>query len=98
MLALIALITHSVARGFLEDAMHREGARIHQIFMQHITQPPDSQELQSSRMYNVLTIVGVVLTVLSVVCAVTASVRREQGWYLILMLVWLGDIVAPMLL
>ncbi len=98
MLALIALITHSVARGFLEDAMHRKAARIEQAQKQQIAYMPDLQAARSSRSYIVLTIVGVVLTVLSVTCMVTALVRHERGWYLILILLLFFDIAAPMLL
>ena len=98
MLAVIALITHSVARGFLDDAMHRKAARIEQAQKQQIAYTPDLQAVQSSRSYSVFTIVGVVLTVLSLVCMVTALVRHERGWYLILILLLFFDIMAPMLL
>jgi len=98
LLALVALITHSVARGFLEDAMHRKAARIAQAQRQQTAYTPDSQALQSSRRYDILTTVGVVLTALSVVCMVTAMVRHEKGWYLILILLLFFDVVAPMLL
>jgi heme exporter protein D len=70
LLALIALITHSVARGFLEDAMHRKAARIAQAQKQQTDYTPDSRALQSSRRYNILTIVGVVLTASSAVSMV----------------------------
>ena len=98
LLALIALITHSVARGLLEDAMHRKAAGIAQAQKQQTAYTPDAQALQSSRRYNILTAVGVVLTALSVVCMVTAIVRHEKGWYLILILLLFFDVAAPMLL
>lgn len=98
MLALIALITHSVARGFLEDSIHRKVAGIVQAQKQQAAYKPDLQAVQSSRNYRVLTIVGVVLTVLAVACMVTALVRHERGWYLILILLLFFDILAPMLL
>jgi predicted lipid-binding transport protein (Tim44 family) len=98
LLALIALITHIAARSFLEDAMHRHAARIAQALKQQTAYTPDSQALQSSRRYNILTTVGVVLTALSAVCMVTARVRHEKGWYLILILILFFDVVAPMLL
>ena len=97
-LALVALVTHSVARSFLEDYMHRTAARLAQTQKQQIVYTPDPQALQSSRNYNALTCVGVVLTVLSVVCMVTAMLRHERGWYLILILILFFDVVAPMLL
>lgn len=80
------------------DAMHRKAKRLEQIQKQHIAYTPDSQALQSSRSYSVLTAVGVVLTALSLVCMVTALVRREHGWYLILFLLLVFDFVLPMLL
>jgi multisubunit Na+/H+ antiporter MnhG subunit len=98
LLALIALITHSVARHFLEDSMHRKAARIAQAQRQQAAYTPDLQALQSSRRYDILTTVGVVFTALSVVCMVTAMVRHEKGWYLILILLLFFDVVAPMLL
>ena len=98
LLAFIALITHSVARGFLEDAMHRKAAGIAAAQSQRTVYRPDTQALQSSRAYHALTIVGVVLTALSMVCMVAALMRREPGWYLILILLLLFDIAVPMLL
>ena len=98
LLALIALITHSVARSFLEDAMHRKAAAIAAAQSQRTVYNPDIQAVQSSRVYNTLTTVGVVLTSLSVVCMVTALLRREPGWYLILILLLFCDIAVPMLL
>jgi len=98
LLALIALITHSVARGFLEDSMHRHVVRIEQAQKQQIAYTPDPLALQSSRTYNTLTIAGVVFTALSLVCMVTAFLRREHGWYLILILLLFADLAAPMLL
>lgn len=97
-LALIAMITHSIARGFLKDAMHHKAALMRQALKQQTAYAPDAQAFQSDRSYNVLTIVGVVLTVLSLVCMVTALARREHGWYLILILLLFGDLIAPMLL
>jgi uncharacterized membrane protein YhaH (DUF805 family) len=98
LLALVAFVTHSVARGFLTDAMHRKAERYEQVQKQHIAYTPDPQALQSDRSYNVLTIVGVVLTALSLVCMVAALMRRERGWYLVLILLLGFDLVLPMLL
>ena len=98
MLALIALITHSVARGFLEDALHRQAARIAQVQKQQIAYTPDLQAFQSSRTYNFLTVVGVVLTVMSMLCMVTAWVRHEKGWYLLLIFLLFLNFMVPMLL
>ena len=80
------------------NSMHRKAARIEQAQKQQAAYTPDSQALQSSRNYNILTVVGVVLTALSLMCMVTALVRREKGWYLILTLLLFFDIMAPMLL
>lgn len=98
LLALIALFTHSAARGFLMDAMHRKAARLDQAAKQQTAYTPDPQALQSSRSYNILTVVGVVLTALSLMCMVTALVRHEKGWYLILILLLFFNIMAPMIL
>jgi len=98
LLALIAFTTHCVARGFLENYMHRQAARIEQAQKQQAAYTPDSKALQSSRSYNILTTVGVVLTASSLVCMVTALVRHEKGWYLILILLLFFDLVMPMLL
>jgi ABC-type Fe3+ transport system permease subunit len=98
LLALVAFITHLVARGFLVDAMHRKGERLEWVQKQHIAYTPDPQALRSSRSYNILTTVGVLITALSLVCMGTAMVRRENGWYLILILLLFFDVALPMLL
>ena len=100
LLALIAAFTHSAARSFLMEAMHRKAARVEQEQKQQTVYPPDPQALQSSRSYNILTTVGVVLTALSLMCMVTALVRHEKGWCLIVILILLlfFDLEAPMLL
>jgi hypothetical protein len=98
LLALIALITHTVARGFLKNAAHHKAARIMQAQRQNTAYQPDPQGLQSSMHYKTLTIVGVVLTALSVGCMITAMRRQEKGWYLILILLLFFDVLAPMLL
>ena len=98
LLAMIALLTHSVARGFLVDATRRKAARLEQAQKQQIAYAPDPQALQSSRNYHLLTTVGVALTALALVCMVVAWMRREPGWYLLLILLLFFDIMAAMLL
>jgi len=80
------------------DGMHRKASRLEQAQKQQTIYTPDSRAVQSSRNYNILTVVGVGLTALSLICMVTALVRGEKGWYLILILLLFFDIVAPMLL
>jgi len=98
LLALIGFVIHITARGFLEEAMHHEVVHQHETLTQHIAYTPDSQALVLSRHYNVLTVAGIVLTALSTVCMLTALARREQGWYLILTLLLVFDVVLAMLL
>ena len=98
LLALIALFINGAARGFLEDSMHRGAVRARQVREQHIAYSLDPQAIQSGRIYNILTIFGLVFTAVSLVCMIAASVRREPGWYLLLMLLLSADILAPMLL
>lgn len=98
LLALIALLAHSAARSFLMDAMHRKAARLRQAQKEQTAYTPDPQAVQSGRSYKILTNAGVVLTALSLICMVTAFVRHEKGWYLILILLLFFDLVAPMLL
>ena len=98
MLAIAALVTHCVARGFLEEATHRKAARLSQAVKQHAPYVADPLAVHASHMWNVLTVAGVVLTVLSVVSMGAAARRREPGWYLILMLILVSDIGLPLLL
>ncbi|HZQ47321.1 MAG TPA: hypothetical protein VFC07_09945 [Verrucomicrobiae bacterium] len=98
LLALIALFAHSAARSFLMDDMHRKAARLRQAQKEHTAYTPDPQAVQSGRSYNILTGTGFVLTALSLICMVTAFVRHEKGWYLILTLLLFFDLAAPMLL
>ncbi len=98
LLAVVALVSHSVSRGFLEDYMHRTGDGIEQAQKQHIAYLPDPQVLRSARTYDVLTAIGVGLTALSFVFMITALIRREPGWYLILSLLLLFDLGAAILL
>jgi hypothetical protein len=98
LLALIALVIHATARSFLDDAMHREGARLEQVMKQHIAYIADPQATRSNNIYNTLTIIGIALTVLSFVCMLAASTRHESGWYLLLIMLLLCDIVLPVLL
>jgi hypothetical protein len=97
-LAVTAFITHCVARGFLEEAMHRKAARISQAVKQQTPYVADPLATQASQVWNVLTATGVALTVLSVICMATAVIRHEPGWYLILLLLLIFDIGIPMLL
>jgi multisubunit Na+/H+ antiporter MnhG subunit len=98
MLAIATFITHCVARGFLEEAIHRKATRISEAAKQQTPYVADPLAVQASHAWNVLTLTGVVLTVLSVVCMATAAIRRERGWYLILLLLLVFDIGLPMLL
>ena len=97
-LVIAALMTHAVARSFLEEYMHRKAARLSEMSAHHTPYVADPLATQAGRAYDVLTIIGIVLTVLSAVCMVTALVRREPGWYLILAMLQLFAIVAAMLL
>ena len=97
-MAIAAFIMHCVARGFLEDAMHRKAARISQAARQQTPYAADPLGVQATHAWNVLTVTGVVLTVLSVACMAIAVIRHEPGWYLILLLLLVFDIGMPMLL
>ena len=97
-LAIAAFITHCVARGFLEEAMNRKTARISEAAKHQAPYVADPLAAQASHAWNVLTVSGVVLTVLSVFCMAAGAVRREPGWYLILLLILVFDIGLPMLL
>jgi uncharacterized membrane protein YhaH (DUF805 family) len=97
-LAIAAFITHCVARGFLDEAMHRNAARISQAVKQQAPYVADPLAVQASHMWNVLTGTGILLTVLSVISLATAAFRHEPGWYLILLLLLVFDIGIPMLL
>lgn len=98
LLAIAALITHSIARGFLEESMHRKAGRSSQMVKQQAPYTGDPVAVHLSHTYNVLTTIGIALTGLSVVCMVTALVRHEPGWYLILVMLQVFGIVAAMLL
>ncbi len=97
-MAITALITHSIARGFLEESMHRNGERATQAVKQQTPYTRDPVAVQFSHTYNVLTVIGIALTGLSVASMVTAMVRHERGWYLILAMLQVFAIVAAMLL
>jgi hypothetical protein len=97
-LAIAALITHCVARGFLEEATHRKAARISLTVKQHMPYVADPLAVQASHAWSFLTVTGVVLTVLSVIWMAAAAIRREPGWYLLLLLLLVLNIGMPMLL
>ena len=98
LLALIALFTHSVARDFLARGMRRNAARLEQMQKEHSAYIPDLQATLAIKNYNLLTTVGIVLTALSLVCMIAALIRHEPGWYLILILLLLFDVLAPLFL
>lgn len=97
-LVIAALITHAIARSFLEEYMHRKAARLSEASAQHRPYVADPLATQASHAYGVLTTTGIVLTVLSAVCMVTALVRREPGWYLVLVMLQVFAIGAALLL
>lgn len=78
--------------------MHRKAARITQAVKEHATYVADPLAVRATQAWNLLTAIGVVLTVLSVIGMATAAIRREPGWYLILLLLLVFDIGMPMLL
>jgi hypothetical protein len=96
--ALAALVTQSVARTFLEEAMHRKAERLSQAVKQHTRYVADPLGVRASHTSKVLTTTGIVLTVLSVASMVSARIRREPGWYLILTLLLIFGVMMPMLL
>ena len=98
LLAIVALITQSIARSFLEESMHRNAERASQAMKQQVPYARDPVAVQLSHTYDVLTLIGIALTGLSVVCMVTSLVRREPGWNLILAMLQVFAIVAAMLL
>jgi hypothetical protein len=97
-LALIAFITQSVARDYVEKAMHWKAERLELAQKEHIAYTPDLRGRQLSKSADVLTVIGCVITVLSFVCMITALARHESGWYLILILILFFDLTMPMLL
>jgi hypothetical protein len=98
MLAIAALIAHSVARGFLTESMHRRAAGLRQAAKQQVAYSPDAKTVQATRNWHAITAVGITLTSLSVVSMITALIRHEPGWYLILTLILFFAVMTPMLL
>ena len=98
LLVLASLLTHCIARGFLEESMHRRAARIRQVAGSHTTYVADPLATQAAHTYKLLTTIGIVFTAMSVVCMVTARIRREPGWYLLLLLLLTISITDPTLL
>lgn len=98
LLVVAALLTHSVARVFLEEAMHRKGARISEAVQKHTQYVADPLAAQASHVWKVLTAIGVAVTVMSVACAVAARLRQERGWYLFWALLLVFAVAAPLLL
>jgi len=97
-LAIAALVTQSAARGSVQEAMHRKGERLTEAAKRQTHYVADPLAVQASQNAKALTTTGIVLTVLSVACMVTARIRREPGWYLILLLLLVFGVVTPMLL
>jgi hypothetical protein len=98
LLVIAALLTHVIARGFLEDYLHRKAARINEASTQHAPYVADPLASRAVHTYDVLTSIGLALTGLSVISMVIALVRRESGWYLILGMLQMFAIMAAMLL
>lgn len=97
-LVIAALFTHAVARSFLEEATHRKTVRVSEASKQRAPYVADPLAVQASHKYNLLTTVGIVLTAISVLCIVTALIRREPGWYFIWLLLLVFAVVVPMIL
>lgn len=97
-LAISALVIHFKARGFLAEASHRKAARISESSQQHKPYVADPLASQASHDRKTLTTIGIVLTALSIVCMLMASLRREPGWYLFLLMLVIFAIMTPMLL
>ena len=97
-LAIIALLVHSVSREFMMQSMHRKAARIAQASSRQEPYTPDPEVHRLSMRADVLMYTGFALTLSAFGCMIVAMVRREHGWYLILCLLLMADIVAPMLL
>jgi hypothetical protein len=98
LLAIAALVTQGVARSYVDEAMHRKAARLNEAVKQQTAFAADPQGVQASQKSKALTTTGIVFTVLSVACMITARIRREPGWYFILLLLLVFGIVTPMLL
>ncbi len=97
-LVIAALFTHAVARSFVVEATHRKAVRISEASKQRAPYVADPLATEASHKYNVLTTVGVMLTAISVLCILTALVRREPGWYFIWLLLLVFAVVVPMIL
>lgn len=97
-LAIAALVTHSIARNCLLQSMHRKAERITRAVSQHTPYVPDPAAARFNRAWNILTEVGVALTAASVICMIIALIRHEPGSYLILGLILAFAVALPMLL
>jgi hypothetical protein len=97
-LAVIALFVHSISRGFMEQAMHRKAARIQEASAHQTAYTPDPAVRELDKKADILTYLGVGMTVLSVASMIAAMIRHERGLYLILLLLLMADIITPMLL
>ncbi len=97
-LAVVALVAHSVASRLTYEAMYRKAALVAVARQQHITYAPDDRQLGLNSRERVFRTVGLAASLLAVVCMVTAMRRREPGWYLFLALLVCFALAAPLLL
>ena len=97
LLVIAALITHFVARGFLEDAIHMKAARISQALKQQTSYLGDPSATQASHAWKALTTTGGVFTALSLVCMLIGLMRHEPGQYIMLLILLTVAVGMPML-
>jgi hypothetical protein len=78
--------------------MHRHHERVSQALREQTPYVADAVAVRAKNTGNVLTIIGFVLTVVSAVSMLTAGIRNEPGWYLLLLLLLFFAFSAAMLL
>jgi hypothetical protein len=95
------LIGHDqLVQGSVQKA-HEIEAYVHQKMASgHQDAPfvPSAEIIRLEKTGEILTVVGLVLTLLGVGLLITAAIRHEQGWYLILMGLFLVNLMVVMLL
>jgi hypothetical protein len=97
-LALVALVIHSVAHDKLDAGSKLKAKQLEVAVKQqtHYTPDPEASRLFSTG--RALNHVGMAFTISAAICVFVAIVRREPGWYSVPFLLLVFDLGVQMLL
>jgi hypothetical protein len=95
---IVALALNSAGYALIDEYSSRSAHAMSAAYMQNVKYVGDAETTRLLHLGNILKVFGLICTLSGFICLAVALIRREKGWYLLLLGLLIIDIMLLMML